>query len=215
MTFYLKKHDLTYVSVPKCACTSLKQFFFHIHNGFEFRRFNINGQTYTIHKLASSIPFENLDTKSTRNHRKIAVVREPVGRLVSCYANKVVDGRILEKPKVARNLERRGLSTTPTIHDFVRDLSAYQAASPNILHHSRPLSYFLGRDPSYFDKLFSLREMSSLIEYVADVVGEVPSLPHSQKSTSSDVAKQITSEDRERIEKIYAEDLEIFGQWMK
>ncbi|SNS87821.1 sulfotransferase family 2 domain-containing protein [Tropicimonas sediminicola] len=215
MTLYLKKHKLTYVSVPKCACTSLKQFFFEVHNGFEFKAFDINGQAYGIHKLARSIPFEDLDRKMTRRNRTITVVREPVGRLVSCYANKVIDARLLEKPKAAQFLEQRGLTTTPTIQEFVRDLPAYQESSYTLLHHSRPLSYFLGRDPAFFDKIFPLRELSTLVEYVADMVGEAPSLPHTQKSTSSDVSKQLTEEDRARIEEIYAEDREIFGQWMK
>ncbi|WP_068118022.1 sulfotransferase family 2 domain-containing protein [Tropicimonas marinistellae] len=211
MTIYLPKHALTYVSVPKCGCTSLKHFFFQISNGFEFRRFRLNGHSYYIHQFAKSVAFDALQKKQMRGHRKIAVVRDPVDRVVSCYANKVVDERLLERPGSAAFLEERDMPSMPTVGQFIQDLPLYQNAAPGIRHHSQPLSHFLGRDPAYFDRLFSLRELPDLCDYVRAIVGDVPDLRHSQKSRSRAAAAELTEADRQRVDEMFAEDREIFG----
>lgn len=214
MTISLSDHPLTYVSVPKCACTSLKSFFFEIENGRAFVNFRLNGKTYHVHQFARSVPFADLDERTMLNHKRIAVVRDPVSRIVSCYANKVVRGRALDRPAQRVFLEERKLSATPSIGTFVRDLRLYKEASPYIRHHSRPLHYFLGRDPTVFDRIFPIRALAEVRTYVEDIVGPVPALPHFQKSRSATFESELTAAERSEIERLYAKDISLFGAYM-
>jgi hypothetical protein len=51
MTVILGKHKLSYILVPKVACTSLKAFFFEVENGLPFRDFRTSGRPWWIHQF--------------------------------------------------------------------------------------------------------------------------------------------------------------------
>lgn len=51
MTVHLWDHKLTYVAVPKVACTSVKHAFFQIGNGRAFEDYVANGRYVHIHTL--------------------------------------------------------------------------------------------------------------------------------------------------------------------
>ena len=211
MAIHLSRHKISYFSVPKCACTSLKHFFFEIENGFPYRAFSMNGKMYHIHEFTPSPDFATIRKGAISDHLKVAVVRDPVKRIVSCYANKVVAQGALKRARISDAQAEAGIVRKPTIAQFVRDLETYQSLSPMIRHHSRPLSFFLGRRPEYFDRLFRMDQLPELVELVAARVDRVPELRHAQKSKSSDVVVALSSEDRRRIEERFSEDLEIFG----
>ena len=216
MPVHLPKYKLTYISVPKVACSSLKQFFFQIENGFRFRAFRMNGRRYIIHTLAPCTAFKRVDKSLMRGHAKIAVVRDPASRIISCYTNKIRNERKLHGLAFTKQQTRSGLVADPTLDNFIDLLPQYAAVSASIHHHSRPLSHFLGRDPAFFDRLFSIRQLSDLTSYVAEKVGEVPKLPHRNKSggTDTDLSADELNRNKRRIEEMYSEDLEIFGAYM-
>ncbi len=104
----------------------------------------------------------------------------------------------------------------PSIDNFVDLLPHYQAVSGTIRNHSRPLSYSLGPDPAFFDRLFPMSQLPEMVEYVADRIGKVPTLPHNNKSgkTSLEIPQVALDRNKQKIEDIYAEDLDIFGAYM-
>ena len=51
MTAIIPKLKLIYVSIPKCASTSLKQTMFFLENRKNWERFEINGELIHIHDL--------------------------------------------------------------------------------------------------------------------------------------------------------------------
>ena len=79
MSVFLWKKNLTYVSIPKVACTSIKHMFFEIENGRPFQPFKISGQFWHIHNFYRGYAFEDLPHPRIADHRRLTVVRDPFG----------------------------------------------------------------------------------------------------------------------------------------
>ncbi len=216
MAIHLKKHKLTYISVPKIACTSLKNYFFEVENGFAFKPFRLNGKRHGIHQFALSPKFSMLKSNKMAGHRKITVVRDPWKRIVSCYANKVVAEKALHKIEFNRAQEKLGLVCDPSLDNFVNLLEHYRAASLITRRHTQPLSHFLGKDPDFFDRIFSIDQLPQMTEYVATIVPNPPELRYLNKRTSYNKGLPQADIERNRplIEAAYAEDLDVFGAFM-
>lgn len=219
MTVHLQEPALSYFSVPKCACTSLKEYFFEARYGLPFAEAVERGDPITegrksIHGFYRSLPFAETAPNSGPDWTRVAVVRDPVSRIVSCYSNKIRQKRVLANPRVRKQAKAAGLNLTPTIHDFVSDLDGYQRISPEIKHHSLPLSHFLGTDPAYFTRIYRLSEVPELTALVAERLGRpTPAVTHVQRSRSKDVADRLSDYTRARIRDRFAEDIALFGNW--
>jgi hypothetical protein len=216
VAIHLSKHKLTYISVPKVACTSLKHFFFEVENGFAFKPFRLNGKRYGIHNFTQSRKFSMIKPKKMAGHRKITVVRDPWRRILSCYASKVVSGKTLHDVEFTQEQKKLGLVFDPSLDNFVDLLEHYCAASPVIRRHAQPLSHFLGKDPDFYDRIFSISQLPQMIEYVGTIVPAPPALRHLNKKTSDkiDISQADVERNRPLIEAAYAEDLEVFGTFM-
>jgi hypothetical protein len=65
MGCHLDRYGLSYFPVPKCACSSLKAFFFELENGRPFQNYRANGKVIHIHHVYRTLPFE------TTRHRPV------------------------------------------------------------------------------------------------------------------------------------------------
>ena len=212
MAYLLSEHRLAYFPVPKCACTSLKQLFFAVENGFPFRRFRVQGKKWGVHDLVASDGFSATDHAAIAEWCRIAVVRDPVSRVASCYADKVVAKQALAR--LDPEAELGGLPVAPSFADFVRHLPEYQRRSVVIAKHTRPLSFFLGRDPAYFDRLVPLRDLAALAAFVTAHTNTDAVLPHRMQSPRQALPADPSHRELRRIEDLFAEDLEIFGRFL-
>lgn len=219
MALKLSKHDIAFFPVPKCACTSLKLFMFEIENGFPFRSFTFNGKRVEIHTLARSLAFQASVRADLTKSARFAVIRPPLSRISSCYSNKVASGqwlkRGLKKRPDGTPVDLGDLNRNPTFSEFVERLSEYRRVSHLVMSHSRPLSYFLGNDPDYYDRLFGLNQMEELRSYVSERIGaSVPELTNPNRTSTPVSREEISDRDRLRVEDMFSEDIEIFGKHM-
>lgn len=215
MTVHLPRHKLSYFSVPKVACTSLKLFFFELENGFRFRRFQLNGRTYRVHGFAQSLQLAKT-RDGAEGHTRLTVVRDPWRRILSCYTSKILKNNQLRESDFTPRQKRRGLVVNPTLDQFVEDLDAYRKASFEVRHHTQPLSHFLGRDPAFYDEIYTLGTIPQMIERVAGIAGEVPQLAHKNPSASfgEAIPQDMLDRNKARIEERFAEDLTLYGSFM-
>ena len=210
----LDDHNLAYVSVPKCACTSAKELFFEIENGFPFRQFSVSGVVYGVHKLARSVAFEALPFERIAGYFKVALVRDTVSRIYSCYRDKILGGRAFQAPADRQAAVARGLAAEPSFDAFVDRLEDYRALSPVIRHHSQPLSHFLGPDPDWFGRIFDLSQAEDFAALVRERTGRDAAMPHRNPSLRDDTsAGAISASAAARIRSHYAEDYDLFGAW--
>ncbi|MEO1292668.1 MAG: sulfotransferase family 2 domain-containing protein [Pseudomonadota bacterium] len=211
MGVHLYQHGLSYFSVPKCACTSLKAFFFEIENGFEWRPFRANGKRKTLHQFYSSKRFSKEVHPQMQSHWKAAVVRDPVARLLSAYSNRVLYHNELNHIALTDADRESGLTLRPRLSLFIRHLERYRELSKPLWHHTRPMVCFLGEDPGFFDAIYGMREIDAFRDAVKARIGQVPEVRRLQtggKKIDRDVLKPAQVK---KIEGAYAADYAVFS----
>lgn len=214
MTVFLLKSKTAFFSVPKAACTSIKEMLFQVENGFGFRPFRANGETKHIHNAAyPTIPFAQINHEALADFLRLAVVRDPVNRVISCYANRVVHYHELSDRHIPPHYLGLGAKPNPTLEEFVERLELYRRCSPSIHHHSEPLTTFLGTDASYFHRLFGMAQLEELTQLLSDRVGIELALPKLQIDGPKYEATDLSGPSLKRIKAGYAADYQHFGEY--
>lgn len=213
MTVILDALKLTYVAVPKVACTSIKTMLFEVENGFPFRRFSANGSDWHIHRLYPSIEFGKLPKARIADHTRLAVVREPVRRILSCYGNRVVELKQLSRQAAGGALKAAGLPPDPDLDTFLAHLDGYCAAVPDIRHHAQPLVDFLGPDAGFYSRICNLHTLDGFVAEVAAIAGRKLTLERLQTGGPKIAPEVLSPAQRAAIEARYAADYETYGAW--
>jgi len=185
MAYILTKHDLAYFPVPKIACTSLKSYFYEIEHGVPFASYSDDaGRVIYIHdKIISTSFFIEAQVERLAACRRIAVIRDPIERFISAYANRVVSFKELSATALDTPRGRElALTPTPSFAHFVERLEDYRLASPSIRHHTDPATVFLGPDLGYFHKIYKISEIGQLHADVCAITGTHYAMPHEQKA---------------------------------
>ena len=212
MTVFLWQHALTYVSAPKVACTSLKHMFFEIENGFRFRRFHANGALQHIHNAAyPGYDFNALPHERIAGHVRLTVVRDPVRRFLSCYGNRVRHHRDLAPERIKPKFRGRGATPDPSLEEFADKLELYREASGLIRRHTLPLVDILGRDPCYYEGVYSIGTLDAFRRRVVEITGRDVELQHLQTAGLKISPDDLSAAARRRIEAFYADDYATYG----
>ena len=214
MGIYMRRHKVTFVTVPKCACTSMQHFCFHVENGRPYKPIMINGRRLNIHEIGyTKDEFAKTPFKSVEDHWKAAIIRDPVSRMVSAYRSQVLHYKRLETGRARARLEEAGLSVTPSFSEFVSNLPGYQRAVNAIARHTKPLSFFLGTDPSWYDALYDLSEIDALAaEINRRCKTDVP-LRHRQKEGPVMGADAVTEADATRVRELFETDYTLWAPY--
>ena len=216
MPVLMHEQKYAYFPVPKCACTSLKHFFFEIENGFRFKSFKVNGRPRYIHNAAyPSNEFNAYMQDATKDMHCVAVVRDPISRVLSCYANRVLHHRELDNVELSDKDIERGMTQRPTLDLFLRFFRRYRELSGPIAHHSRSLSYFLGKDSSFFHRIYDISQVGQMIEDMKVWFRSVPELRRMQKSGLKLTAADLSPKQIAKVKNLFAEDYEVFGDFFK
>ncbi|PRY23242.1 sulfotransferase family protein [Aliiruegeria haliotis] len=216
MSVHLFKHEVSYFSVPKCACTSLKLCFFEIENGFPFRSYTANGVSKHIHNAAyPSVPYAKVRRGRIASHWKAAVVRHPIGRVLSCFKNRVEYHGELDNVALTDEDRENGVVTSPDLPTFIRHLERYKDLSPPVRHHAEPLSHFLGTDPGYFDRIYPISKVDEFAEEIGRRTGRIVKVGREQVSGSKASRKDLSAEEVSKLETLFAEDLELYGEFFE
>lgn len=213
MSVILDQHRLAYFSVPKIACTSIKQFFFEVENGFPFRRFRMSGRGFNIHLCYPGCRFDAWDMARIEGYLKIAVLRDPVQRALSCYSNRVLFHNELDHLELSAEDQKAGLTQRPDLDRFFTHFDRYRALSDSIRHHSNPMSVQLGDDPGFFDHLFAISDLDRFVQLVRDRVGQAPELGRFQTGGPKFTPDDLSPRHRAALRAFYDEDYRAFSDW--
>jgi len=211
MTALLPRLGLAYVSVPKIACTSLKALCFEIENGFAFRDFRLQGRLYHVHDMYVSRPFEALPRDRLAGLERYALLRDPVARLLSSYANRVRHHRELGEAHLTAEARREGALPDPDLATFIDRLEVYRRHSPSIAHHTDPMTVYLGREPGFYTRLFPLDRVGDFVALLSERAGWALDLPRLQTGGPRIRPDDVTAAQRARLEAFYEEDWRVFG----
>lgn len=211
MTAILDEFKLAYFAVPKVACTSIKTMFFELENGFPFRDFRTNGRAWWIHHFYRSIPFDEQNHDRVADYRRIAVVRHPLQRLLSCYSNRVLHHRELSRDKALRPLRRAGLPYDPDLPTFVANLRGYMNAVETINHHAAPITDYLGKNHDYYARVYGMSDLDAFTADIQAIVGRSVVLPRLQTGGPKIGVEALSDAERKTLTDFYAADFEVYG----
>jgi hypothetical protein len=173
-----------YFPAPKVACTSIKEAIYELEYGHQFTDEFVNGVCVKhIHMIYGTNTFtqasRNIDSKAI----KVALVRDPIKRILSAYRNRVVDLKDLSNDVVgAEVLKKSNLLPNPDIDFFFSHIKEYMNISKRIDHHFCNINTFLGDDLSYFDRVFRFEEFVEFRSFVSALAERDVRFPHSKKT---------------------------------
>lgn len=143
-------------------------------------------------------PFENVDN-ILKSEIFFTVVRNPVDRFISAYVNRVL---FLKKiPFIS-------------VSDLIENYDQYitDPKFGDIKLHTRPLSFFCGKDPTVFTHIFNVTQMGelkSLLEKTYKIT--LPDIVLHKTDMEKPV---LTQKQVHKLQRIYKEDYDIYGKWL-
>ncbi len=214
MPIILAEHKLAYFPVPKIACTSFKHVFYEIEHGEPFDREFETNKRKGIHATYPAMHFDRIDLAEIQEFDRFAIVRDPVKRLLSCYANRVVHHKELSAHRMMPNNKEFGLKPNPSLDEFIDNLTLYRKVSYNVRHHTKPICIFLGDEPAYFSKIFPIEKTQDFFDHIKSLVrSNTLELGRYQTAGPKLKVEDLTSTQIKNIKNQYAKDYDIFGTY--
>jgi hypothetical protein len=138
--------------------------------------------------------------------KKIAVLRDPVSRTASCFADRVL--------KKNRNGSRDKI---PSFDYFVKNLKDIQEKFPDIKIHSETQIHWVGTDPSQFDYVFNTKQLShEFTNVISELSGvSIPNTSHRKSSRGLSRSFEITEEHKRLIKEFYADEYKYWSNYFQ
>lgn len=128
------------------------------------------------------------------------IVRDPIERFISAYTNRIL------------YLNTAGIKFS--IEEFIRNYDYYSSDRKyrDIIHHTQPITYFCGTDPSIFTHIFNITQLDQVKELLEDTYKV--KLPDIRLNKSDDTNPiKLSNSDVKKIKIRYKQDYEIYGKW--
>jgi hypothetical protein len=204
----LTRYPIVYHATPKVACTSIKLALYELEYQRCFQPYqDDNGRWKHIHNSwQGGTPFFS-SVPNPQSYFKFAVVRDPLERFLSAFANRVVHHHELsEKQLASLKGEWARLKPNPSLSEFIADLDSYRAVSWQIRHHTDPQINFIGEELAYYDEVFAFADLHKIPEVLKAVIGVQIILPHEQGGGPKFSSADLNGQERQRIFEFYATD---------
>ena len=213
MVVTIDRLKVAYFPVPKAANTSMKHLIHGINTGgkFKTRRDENTGRLHHIHREYKTPKFADITPERYRKFFKIAIVRDPVERVVSAWRNRVVHHKELEDRKSASSIGEIGIPQKPTLSEFVTHLEKYRSINRSISVHTSPLTDFLGESKEYYDLIFDISESHQIEIFFSTLTGEKRALPRKQMGGPPAERNELPMELIQKLERTYENDYRVFG----
>jgi len=184
---------IAYFPVPKTASTTLKHAFYQLEHGKPFEKVKVEGKKAGIHdNYVNTRGFYEKDLSRYTDYARVAVIRDPVRRIISAYNHRVVREKELAEHKIDMDLARAlGVPANPSRMEFLCNLEKYRILSRPIRHHTDPFTNFLGHNLSYFTDVIKIGKLPEFARQIEALTGKKFELGHFQKGDGKPVGLQM------------------------
>lgn len=150
---------------------------------------------YDIHELNKAI----IEQHSVR----VAVVRDPLDRLISCYKDRVL----------LRNKE--GISDKiDSFSDFLENLDELRSSKDHIYTHTQTQCFHIGKNPDLYTHVVNSKQINEILVPIIETVSGHKNIPRLQEKNTNKIDHvDVTPKDIERTRKIYKEDYDVWGRY--
>jgi hypothetical protein len=183
--YILPENRLAVFFSPKAAGTSVRAFMFEVENGFALRDYSFQGRTVDVEAQANRLVVNNrfrlVDHVAIAGFDRIALVRDPVRRLLSAYSNRVLHYRELSRDAAGPALEAAGLTPDPDFDLFMQNFPGYMRCSKSVARHFSAQDVFVGKKKDYFHSVFRVEDMPAFESFVNQRFGTSAKVPRLQE----------------------------------
>jgi hypothetical protein len=203
LPYILPEKRLAVFFSPKAAGTSVRAFLFELENGFPLQAFKVQGVLQDLTTLANRLVVNNrfrlIDHAALAGFERIALVRDPVRRVLSAYGNRVVHYRELSEETAGPALAEAGLAPDPDIDLFMARILDYMRCSVSIARHLSRQESFLGKSKAHYAQVFRVEDMASFEAYMNEKFGTSHSVPRLQEGGPKLDFWSLSTETRRRV----------------
>ncbi len=151
-----------------------------------------------------------------RGFIRFTIIREPIERLISAYSDRVADRDDIRRSSVSTFLcKLLGLNPSPSLEEFALNLRKYYLINDRIYRHVLPQIRYIGKDPAFYDRIFSLREMDKVAEYLAELSGKEIEIKKRNVSVSKFSNDDLSPQAIASLRDFYKKDYEIYGKYFE
>ena len=194
---------LIFYPVPKNAGTSIRNILFELEEG---RPYHDPANLFRI--FGRPGPFLPV---AVGNFTRIAILRDPVERFVSAFRNRVLQYGEINREVMRQRGVPEELPEKPDFGTFLGNLAEYRKIG-QIAHHTNAQVFFLGKNPEFFDQLFSFSDLAPLRQLLSERAGRELSLPRLRTGEGTRDAESPSPEQVEMLKRLYAEDYLFMGK---
>ena len=212
MPIAIDNTDLVYFPVPKLASSSLKSAIYEHNQTSSEKGLAHDEKRLRPYRVYPTTAFRPWYPVQYMRRRWFCVVRDPLERFLSGYVDRVEKRNDL-KEVPAEILQREGLSVDPDLEEFIWKLQKYISVSPTTRHHFRPMHTYLGWFPGFYDRIFTVRQIAALIDYVGET-GVMLNVPHEKRSKRKIAVADLPPAARAKIEHHYRVDYRLYGRFV-
>ncbi|MEM7703814.1 MAG: sulfotransferase family 2 domain-containing protein [Pseudomonadota bacterium] len=208
---------LIYFDVPKVACTTLKTQLYELAHGPLVTSYQPTLRDHARralgrphrHKKGPSVHYRDgyrtlsyaraiREQDLPIDYARIAVVRDPIARFYSAWANKANEADFARRDEL-EDLRNEGLLTAPDFQRYLADFEAYRALSRPVRVHNQPYSWHLGPSASDFDQIFQIENMGPLEAWLTERHSGPITLDKSNRSERKQDAVSLTNDEKAKL----------------
>ena len=201
------EYKIAFSPIPKCASSSIKNMFYSLDTG---------QNTINPHPFFNN-PFFKTNSKAVQDYEDyctIAIIREPVIRLLSYYYKNIVSAHSLEND-FDKNLPIFGLEPKPNVNTFVDRLEEYIYAFNDVRHHTLHQGAYLGDDIQAYNLVCPLEDAWKAIGEINKIAGrdiEPPRLMKSSKNVKN-MFNELSLSSLEKLIEFYEGDYKLLKNY--
>ena len=185
-TFKTDVCTFIYHPAPKCCSTSVKQM---IYNAVGIKKdFNEMTEGWPHNELSK--PINTIKFKQADADIRLCVLRDPVERFLSGYANRVKYKKIIKNP--------------PEFDQFLENFNFYFENNESVNHHFSPQTYFIGDDPLYYTHVYFDSEIEKVVELINYIFSA--NIKNIRKQTGGKKPENLSDHQISLIKNFYEDD---------